>query len=128
MYENFAKLILRITVGGLLFMHGLHKVMNGNDFVVSAVKAAGLPEFIAWGVYVGEVAAPLLLIAGIYARIAAVVIAGNMFMSVVLSHRDIMFSRNEFGGLSIELNIFFFATAVALVLFGPGDYALQRND
>ena len=89
------------------------------------VVAAGLPEFIAYANLVGEVVAPLFLIAGFKARLAALVIAFNMLMTVVIAHRDIAFARNDFGGLMIELNVFYFMTALAVFLLGSGKYSVS---
>jgi|SRR5690349_20236421 putative oxidoreductase len=92
------------------------------------VRNAGLPEFIAYGNLVGEVVAPLFLIAGYKTRIAALVIAFNMVMSVLIAHRDIMFSRNDFGGWMIELNVFYLMTALAVFFLGAGKFALSGGD
>ena len=89
------------------------------------VRNAGLPEFIAYGNLIGEVVAPVFLIIGYKARIAALVIAFNMFMSVLIAHRDIVFARNDFGGWMIELNVFYFMTALAVFFAGAGRYSLS---
>ena len=89
------------------------------------VTRAGLPEFVAYGNLIGELVAPLFLIAGFRARIAALIIAFNMLMSVVIAHRDIAFSRNDFGGWMIELNVFYFMTALAIFLLGAGKFSLS---
>ena len=68
--EDTGKLVLRLTIGGLLFMHGLAKVRD-NSFVQNEVLDAGLPAFVAYGVFVGEIVAPLLLIIGVFTRAAA---------------------------------------------------------
>jgi putative oxidoreductase len=91
------------------------------------VRNAGLPEFIAYGNLIGEVVAPLFLIAGYKSRIAALIIAFNMLMSVLIAHRDIAFARNDFGGWMIELNVFYFMTALAIFFAGSGKYSLSRG-
>ena len=70
---------------------------------------------------------PVFLIAGVKARIAALVIAFNMFMSVVIAHRDIVFVRNDFGGWMIELNVFYFMTSLVIFFSGSGRYSLSRG-
>lgn len=123
---DIGKLILRLTCGGLLFLHGSHSAIHGIDHVKTMVTDAGLPEFIAYGNLIGEVVAPLFMILGYQTRIAAVIIAFNMLMSVLIAHRDIAFSRNDFGGWMIELNVFYFMTAIAVFLLGPGKYRVGR--
>jgi putative oxidoreductase len=91
------------------------------------VTNSGLPEFISYGNYVGEVVAPLFMIFGFKSRIAALVVAFNMLMSIVIGHRDIAFQRNDFGGWMIELNVFFLMTALAVFFSGAGKYSLSRG-
>lgn len=123
--DDFAKLILRITCGGLLILHGSNSAIHGIQHVKDMVKAFGLPEFLAYGNLVGEVAAPLFLIAGYKTRIAALIIALNMLASILIAHRDIAFARNDFGGWMIELNVFYLMTAIAVFFSGAGKYSLD---
>jgi len=126
-HPDLAKLILRVTCGGLLILHGSHSAIHGIQHVKDMVTRAGLPEFIAWGNLAGEVVAPLFMIAGYKARIAALVVAFNMIMSVLIAHRDIMFVRNDFGGWMIELNVFYMMTAIAVFFAGAGKYSLSSR-
>jgi len=48
-------------------------------------------------------------------------------LSVLIAHRDIMFSRNDFGGWMIELNALYFMTALAVFLAGSGKYSVSRG-
>ena len=122
---DLAKLIVRLTCGGLLILHGSHSAIYGIQHIKDMVRNAGLPEFISYGNLIGEVVAPLFLIAGFKARIAALVVAFNMLMSVLIAHRDIMFARNDFGGWMMELNVFYLMTAVAVFFAGSGKYSLS---
>lgn len=124
---DLGKLILRLTCGGLLILHGSHSLIHGIQHVKDMVRNAGLPEFIAYGNLIGEVIAPVFIILGYKTRIAALVIAFNMLMSVLIAHRDIMFVRNDFGGWMIELNVFYFMTALAVFFSGSGAYSLSRG-
>ena len=58
-------------------------------------------------------------------RIAAAIIAFNMLLSVLLGHRDIMFSINDYGGWMIETNVLYMMTAVVLFFTGAGKYSLS---
>ena len=81
MNESTGKLILRVTLGFLILLHGIGKLMHGIDWLDGALTAAGLPTFFKYGVYVGEIVAPLLVIAGYYSRIGAWLIAVNMLFA-----------------------------------------------
>ena len=125
MNEGIGKLILRLALGGMVLMHGIAKLTGGIGFIHDTVAAAGLPAFFAYGVYVGEVVAPLLLIAGWYARIGAGVIAINMLFAIGLAHGAEFFTLNQTGGWTLELQGMFLFTAVAIALMGPGNYRIN---
>lgn len=54
MKTDLGKLLLRVTVGGLMLFHGITKLSQDIDFIKGTATAKGLPEAIAYGVYVGE--------------------------------------------------------------------------
>jgi putative oxidoreductase len=91
------------------------------------VTGSGLPEFISYGNYVGEVIAPVFMMIGFKSRIAALIVAFNMLLSIVIGHRDIAFQRNDFGGWMIELNVFFMMMALAVFLSGSGRFSISRG-
>jgi putative oxidoreductase len=125
MNQDIGKLILRVALGGMILMHGIAKLTGGIDFITTTVTAAGLPAFFAYAVYVGEVVAPLLLIAGFYSRVGAAVIAVNMLFAIGLVHGAEFFTRNQTGGWALELQGMFLFTAIALALIGPGRYRVN---
>ncbi len=95
------------------------------DHVKRLVEDAGLPPFLAYGNIIGEFVAPILVIVGYKTRIGALIIVFNMFMSVVIAHRDIAFKLNDFGGWMIETNVLYLMTAVVIFLLGSGKYSLS---
>lgn len=132
MLENndLGKLILRLTLGILILLHGFHKLLNISGTVGwmgQALAAYHLPSFIAYGVFLGEVIAPLMVIAGYYSRIGALLIVGNMAFAILLAHMGELFTINGQGGWSLELQGFFLFTALALVFLGGGKYGMNRH-
>jgi putative oxidoreductase len=125
MNDGIGKLILRCALGGMILLHGIAKLQHGIGFIGDVVANAGLPGFVAYGVYVGEVVAPLLLIAGWYSRTAAAVIAVNMLFAIGLAHSKELFALNQTGGWALELQGMFLFTAVAIALIGPGHYRVN---
>jgi putative oxidoreductase len=125
--EDISKLIIRITCGALLLLHGSHTLLHGNQHIRTMLHNTGLPEFLAYGNYVGEVIAPLFMILGYKSRIAALIVAFNMLVSILIAHRDIAFARNDFGGWMIEMNVFYMMTAVSVFFSGSGKYSLSRG-
>jgi putative oxidoreductase len=75
-------------------------------------------------VLVGEVLAPLFLLLGVFTRPAALVIAINMVVAVLLAHTGHFFTLGKSGGWSLELQAFFFLTAIVIAVSGPGKYRL----
>jgi SRC kinase associated phosphoprotein 2 len=64
-------LFARLGLGVCLFMHGFAKILHGIGGVKSILTKAGLPEIVAYGSYIGEVVAPIMIILGIFSRIGA---------------------------------------------------------
>lgn len=123
--DDLGKLVLRLTLGVLMLFHGLSKLSKGIDGIAGMVTGAGFPAQLAYLVYLGEVVAPLLLIIGLLTRPAAAVIAINMIVAVLLAHAKQLTSMNaQTGGYSLELQAFFFFTAVAILAMGPGGIRL----
>ena len=128
MNESTGKLILRLALGLMLIMHGIHKLIGGIDYLDGMLANAGLPAFLKYGVYIGEVLAPLAVIAGYYARVGAWVIAVNMLFAIALVDAQDMFTLSpRTGGLALELEYFYLFSAIALALIGPGRYAVNQK-
>jgi putative oxidoreductase len=128
MNESTGKLILRVTLGFLILLHGISKLINGIDWLDGMLANAGLPAFLKYGAYVGEVLAPLAVIAGFYSRIGAWLIAVNMLFAFGLVHSGDLFTINaQSGGLTAETQYLFLFTAVAVALIGPGRYAFNQK-
>jgi putative oxidoreductase len=81
---------------------------------------AGLPGGIGYLVYIGEVIAPLLMIAGLWTRAAAAIVAFNMLMAFALVHMSALFTLGKQGGWSLELQGLFLFGALTVVLLGAG--------
>lgn len=121
--DDAAKLLLRLLVGGLLLLHGFHKILSGPHEVASMLAAHGLPGFLAWGVYLGEVLGPVLVILGVYARIGGLLIVANMLVALLVTRGLHVFQLNEYGGLGIELETFYLVGGLLIAMLGAGKYA-----
>jgi len=122
--DDAGKLILRLMLGILLLMHGLFKLMNGLEGINAVVTANGWPQWIAYGVLIGEVLAPALVILGVLTRLAALVIAINMIAAVYLAHAHQLLQLTKTGGWVLELQAMFLLTALVIALLGAGKYSL----
>ena len=118
--DALGQLLLRLTLGGLMLVHGLWKVFNGADGIYRMVDAAGLPTAIGHLVYVGEVLAPVLVLLGLFTRPAALVIAFHMVVALLLAHTSQFFTLTKSGGWALELQAFFLLSALVIALQGAG--------
>ena len=126
--DDLGKLLLRLLLGGLMLFHGVAKLISGPAAIKGMVAAAGYPAELGYLVYVGELVAPLLLILGVFTRPAALVIAVNMIVAVLLAHPKQLFTLNpNTGAWALELQAFFLFTALAIALLGPGGIRFGRR-
>lgn len=123
--SDLGKLILRLTLGALVLLHGIAKLKGGVSGIEGMVVAYGLPSVLAYGVLIGEVLGPLLLIAGFYARVGALLIVINMLFAIALAHTGQLGLLNDQGGWALELQGMFLGAALALALLGPGRYGIN---
>ena len=121
-------LLLRIALGGLMLFHGMHKLICGVGFIGDMLAAIGLPSFIAYGSLLAELVASLMIICGIWTRLASVVFAGNMVVAILMAHASEMFSLSPMtGGLVIELPLLYLLGAAVLCLTGGGRFAVTKG-
>ena len=126
--NNMGKLILRLTVALLMLFHGVSKLRHGVAWMAGPLHAHHLPAWLAYGVYVAEVVVPILLIAGIFTRPAALVIAFEMLMAMflVLGPHTFAIDRQT-GALGGELQFFYLFSALAIAFLGSGSIALSKG-
>jgi putative oxidoreductase len=126
--DDIGKLILRLTLGGLLLLHGFHKILNGIEPIRVMLANYHMPEFLSYGVYIGEVVAPVLIVLGIFARIGALLVVVNMIAAIVLARMPDLFKvYAQSGGYALEAETFFLFCAVSVALLGAGRYSLADS-
>jgi len=126
--NDIGLLILRLSLGVLMLLHGVSKLIHGLGFIKGMLSEMGLPSFVAYGVLVGEVIAPLALILGFRARIAAAVYALNCLVAISMVHAQSLFTLNDHGGWSVELLGLYLFGAVAVFFTGAGQYAVSNKN
>ena len=125
--NDIGRLILRLTLAGLILFHGIGNLMHGVAWISGPLGAMHLPFFLAYGVYVGEVIAPIFLILGLWTRVAALLVAFNMAVAIFLDAWPLALTINRGGGWGIELEAFYFLTALAVVFLGAGGFSVSRG-
>jgi putative oxidoreductase len=125
--EDMGKLILRFSIASLMLFHGFHKLINGIDGIKFLVTKAGLPEFIAYGVYLGEIIFPILIIFGLFTRISSLFFALTMVFAIFLAHSSDIFLLGKTGGPVIELPLLYLLASISLMFIGAGKYSLDAK-
>ena len=124
---DFGLLILRLSIGILMLLHGVAKLTGGVDFIKGLLTNMGLPAFIAYGVIVGEVIAPIAIIIGFRTRLASIIFAFNCLVAALMVHSHEIFSLGKHGEWAVELLGLYFFGAIALIFSGAGKYALSSS-
>jgi putative oxidoreductase len=121
-------LVLRLGLGALLLLHGLFKVTHGVAWIGGPLGKVGLPASVAYGTYVAEVLAPVLLIFGLWTRVAALIIVLDMVMAIYLARwGDIGKISPMGGGWAVEVEGMFLIAALTLAFAGGGRYGLSKS-
>lgn len=125
--KNFSSTILRLTIAGVLFPHGIikflghldnPKLMSGLDGLTGHI---GLPLPLAIIVIGIEFLGPILLILGIAVRPVAIAIATLMIVAAT-KHADFFFMNwfNNQSGEGFEYHLLAIGICLALLIKGAG--------
>lgn len=127
--DTAGKFLVRLTVAVLMLFHGFAKIVHPGslEFISSSLSGAGVPSVIAYGVYAGEVIAPMMILFGIHARIGGLIVVVNMLFAIALAHMDDIFSLTQHGGWALELQAFYLLGGLAVALLGSGKLAVKPD-
>jgi putative oxidoreductase len=127
--DAFGKLVLRLALGGLMLFHGAAKISNPGSvqFIKGRLVDMGLPEILTYGVYVGEIVAPLMIIIGLFARLGGLLLAVNMVFAILLVHSADLLQLTKHGGWALELQGFYLFCGLAVLFMGSGRFAVRPD-
>jgi putative oxidoreductase len=138
--NNWASLIIRLSVGIVVFPHGAQKLFGwfggpGFTGTMGFLTGAHLPWIIALLVILIESIGSLLLIFGFLTRVAALGMLVNFIGIVYTSHAYNDFFMNWYGtpnkGEGLEYHLLIIGISLALLIAGGGkwsvDAALSRR-
>lgn len=126
-HPDFGRLLLRLTFGILMLFHGVAKVQHGVGWISDMLQAQGLPGFIAYGAYIGELVAPVLIIIGLFTRPAALIYAFNLVVATLLVGMGKFFTITEVGAWALETEALYFFGGLIIMFLGAGKYTLVSN-
>lgn len=121
-------LITRIAIGFPMSVYGISKLIHGVGFIEDMMTMHGLPSFFAYGVFAGEIIAPVLLMIGFRTRIAGLIFAANCFTATILAQTSNIFKLNEFGGWALELLVIYMLVTLSFFFTGAGKYAVSTQN
>ena len=127
--DAMGKLVLRLTVAILMLFHGVAKITHPGslEFIGNSLTGIGIPSAVAYGVYVGEVIAPLMVLIGFHTRLGGLIIVVNMIFAILLAHPGDIFSFTKHGGWALELQGFYLFGGLAIALLGSGKFAVKPD-
>ena len=126
-FINFGLLLLRISVGFLMILHGLPKMAGGEETwkqIGSAVEHIGISGgHVYFGMFAGiiEVVAGLMLIFGLYHSIAALLLALVMLVAIFYK----LNTTEGYIPVAHPLKMFF--VFIGLGITGPGSYSIDHK-
>jgi putative oxidoreductase len=127
--------IARIVLGIVFFAHGAQKMLGwyGGPGLASSMRTftehLHLPSTLAFLVIAGEFFSGIGLIAGLFSRVAALVIVLTMVGAIATVHFRFGLFLNWFGnqqGHGIEYHLLAIALALVVVVKGAGAFSLDR--
>ena len=142
MSKDLALLILRLAGAGLAYAHGWGKVVSlslgQGDRFIAGVAELGFPApgLFAWAAALAEFLGGLCVVLGLGSRIAAGFVAFNMFVAAFGRHKAHIQLFVSLGLVEIpadalkawgnpELALLYLAVSLAVLLVGPGRFALD---
>ena len=128
-----APLVARLVLGLVILPHGLQKAFGwfggyGPKATIGYFAALGIPAPLGWLGIAAETVGPLLLIAGLLSRPAALAVGGMMVVATALQHWPRLFMNwgAEGGrGEGFEYHLLALGLAAIVVLHGGGLWSLD---
>jgi putative oxidoreductase len=121
-------LLLRTSIASTMLVYGITKLINGVSFISGLLSDYGLPSFLSYGVYIGEILAPLLIIIGYRTKLAGLIFAINCLVAILMVQLPNFFTLNEFGGWYVGPIVIYFVFGLAMFYTGAGKIALSHTN
>jgi len=118
-----ALLLLRVALGAIFLYHGYPKLFGHTREALQWFAQHGLPSFFAYIAGIVECFGGCLLIAGLFTRLAGLLLAGEMAIALWKVHGIL---ANPWKVANYELPLALATVAFALAVLGAGPVALDR--
>jgi putative oxidoreductase len=127
---GYAPLVVRVLVGVIMAAHGWQKLQAGPPSGFGPALAGlgvPLPEVMAYVVTFVELIGGILLIVGLFSRVAALLLTINLVVAIVLVKVNIgLLSPPDGSGVGAELDLALIAGFLVVLLGGPGRLSVDQ--
>ena len=120
--QPLALLVMRLVLGAVMVAHGYHKVFGGLQHHAHFVASLGLPGWWGYLSSFAEFFGGILVLLGLFTRIAALAICIDMGVAIWKVH----FHNGLTGQGGYEFPLALAALAFALIFLGAGPIALDH--
>jgi len=120
--QPLALLVMRLTLGAVMVGHGYHKVFGGLQHHAQFVASLGLPAWTSYLSSFAEFFGGLLVLMGLFTRIAAFAICVDLSVAIAKVH----IHNGLMGNGGYEFPLALATLAFALIFFGAGPIAFDH--
>lgn len=126
---GLAPLAVRVIVGVIMIAHGAQKLQAGPANVGQSLAGMGvpLPVLTGYAVTFTELIGGVLLVVGLFSRLAALLLTANLTGAIFLVNIGVGFLTPPGAASSgVELPLALIACLLAVLLAGPGKLSLDH--
>jgi putative oxidoreductase len=125
---EFAPLVVRLIAGIIMAAHGLQKLQAGpaNFGGLLAQLGVPLPTLMGYVVTLVEILGGILLIAGLFSRLAALLLTIDLVVAILLVKVNVGLIAPPQQGAGAELDLALIAGFLVILFAGPGSLSLDR--
>jgi len=120
--QPLALLLMRLALGAIMVAHGYDKVFGGLQHHAQMVASLGLPAWLGYVSAFTEFFGGLLLLVGLFTRVAALGVCLDLFVAIWKVHLH----NGLTGDHGFEFPLAVATLAFALIFFGAGPIALDH--
>ena len=126
---EFAPLVVRIIAGIIMAAHGFQKLQAGpgNFGEFLAQLGVPLPTLMGYVVTLVELVGGILLIVGLFSRLAALLLTIDLVVAILLVKVNVGLIAPAQQGAGAELDLALIAGFLVILFAGPGSLSLDRT-
>lgn len=118
--KDLGLLILRLSAGGMMLLHGIQKITNYTAFSQNFGNPIGIGSGLSFALITSaEFAGAILLILGLFTRLSALALTIGMAVAAFIVPAAFSISGSE-------LPLLYFAVFIAFTIAGSGRYSIDN--